>query len=251
MPCTRSVTWPGLRVSISCVPLALPRISTPPTAPCSQRMAVQPVTASKSETWPTRIPGMSVSPFMAGFSGYMVASDRGPNLLAGSAERACACCSGIFLARRKGPEKHLPPPSLRRRYRPPNGRDRGGLAADCGDDRILQRRGDGAADVARALAIRAGRQDRHAGVPDAGARTRAGADGDHGGGAQFHGDGERTRVDESHRADRRHARAGHGPRTETGDAADYRHVRDAPAIDDRSEERRVGKECRSRWSPYH
>ena len=23
------------------------------------------------------------------------------------------------------------------------------------------------------------------------------------------------------------------------------------AIDDRSEERRVGKECRSRWSPYH
>ena len=27
----------------------------------------------------------------------------------------------------------------------------------------------------------------------------------------------------------------------------YRHFRD----DDRSEERRVGKECRSRWSPYH
>ena len=24
-----------------------------------------------------------------------------------------------------------------------------------------------------------------------------------------------------------------------------------PAFDDRSEERRVGKECRSRWSPYH
>ena len=23
------------------------------------------------------------------------------------------------------------------------------------------------------------------------------------------------------------------------------------AIDERSEERRVGKECRSRWSPYH
>ena len=23
------------------------------------------------------------------------------------------------------------------------------------------------------------------------------------------------------------------------------------AADDRSEERRVGKECRSRWSPYH
>ena len=25
----------------------------------------------------------------------------------------------------------------------------------------------------------------------------------------------------------------------------------AQVIDDRSEERRVGKECRSRWSPYH
>ena len=24
-----------------------------------------------------------------------------------------------------------------------------------------------------------------------------------------------------------------------------------PGADDRSEERRVGKECRSRWSPYH
>ena len=26
---------------------------------------------------------------------------------------------------------------------------------------------------------------------------------------------------------------------------------DIPQIDTRSEERRVGKECRSRWSPYH
>ena len=26
---------------------------------------------------------------------------------------------------------------------------------------------------------------------------------------------------------------------------------DAVPFDDRSEERRVGKECRSRWSPYH
>ena len=24
-----------------------------------------------------------------------------------------------------------------------------------------------------------------------------------------------------------------------------------PLIEERSEERRVGKECRSRWSPYH
>ena len=25
----------------------------------------------------------------------------------------------------------------------------------------------------------------------------------------------------------------------------------SPGVGDRSEERRVGKECRSRWSPYH
>ena len=35
----------------------------------------------------------------------------------------------------------------------------------------------------------------------------------------------------------------------------YPHLRDVPdfrhKLWDRSEERRVGKECRSRWSPYH
>src|SRR3712207_8144285 len=31
----------------------------------------------------------------------------------------------------------------------------------------------------------------------------------------------------------------------------YSLVRDGMARDVRSEERRVGKECRSRWSPYH
>ena len=29
------------------------------------------------------------------------------------------------------------------------------------------------------------------------------------------------------------------------------YARTLPKRDDRSEERRVGKECRSRWSPYH
>ena len=28
-------------------------------------------------------------------------------------------------------------------------------------------------------------------------------------------------------------------------------LNDWKAMDERSEERRVGKECRSRWSPYH
>src|SRR3989441_13360411 len=45
-----------------------------------------------------------------------------------------------------------------------------------------------------------------------------------------------------------------------GNVADDRHVDLDPLgdrrridvdVDDRSEERRVGKECRSRWSPYH
>src|SRR2546426_10342537 len=34
-------------------------------------------------------------------------------------------------------------------------------------------------------------------------------------------------------------------------ARDYNEVKDLGALKSRSEERRVGKECRSRWSPYH
>ena len=34
-------------------------------------------------------------------------------------------------------------------------------------------------------------------------------------------------------------------------SARYEEMRDAFQRNDRSEERRVGKECRSRWSPYH
>ena len=32
---------------------------------------------------------------------------------------------------------------------------------------------------------------------------------------------------------------------------DYSGTQACKALRDRSEERRVGKECRSRWSPYH
>src|SRR3989449_11602254 len=42
-------------------------------------------------------------------------------------------------------------------------------------------------------------------------------------------------------------RTGHQPREIVCDAARP----DRPAEPARSEERRVGKECRSRWSPYH
>src|SRR2546429_1813942 len=41
---------------------------------------------------------------------------------------------------------------------------------------------------------------------------------------------------------------------ESGDASrstPAKHAPTVPALSGRSEERRVGKECRSRWSPYH
>src|SRR3712207_7688103 len=40
-------------------------------------------------------------------------------------------------------------------------------------------------------------------------------------------------------------------RQRPADAAHDRAVAGGPAAAGRSEERRVGKECRSRWSPYH
>src|SRR2546422_10173565 len=45
------------------------------------------------------------------------------------------------------------------------------------------------------------------------------------------------------------ARVHQEPTAECGERADERALRRGAA--DRSEERRVGKECRSRWSPYH
>ena len=42
-----------------------------------------------------------------------------------------------------------------------------------------------------------------------------------------------------------------GSATETLDGQDYSKNVDMAAVEGRSEERRVGKECRSRWSPYH
>ena len=41
------------------------------------------------------------------------------------------------------------------------------------------------------------------------------------------------------------------PAKEMGVAASDFTPQYEPTEDDRSEERRVGKECRSRWSPYH
>src|SRR5256885_3484631 len=51
-----------------------------------------------------------------------------------------------------------------------------------------------------------------------------------------------------------HDRRGHGRSTQTSDGHDMDHYADdlaALTAHLRSEERRVGKECRSRWSPYH
>src|SRR5580692_1985216 len=45
-------------------------------------------------------------------------------------------------------------------------------------------------------------------------------------------------------------RSGVGARARARSAA-RRYARGCPRVGARSEERRVGKECRSRWSPYH
>src|SRR2546430_4973620 len=55
---------------------------------------------------------------------------------------------------------------------------------------------------------------------------------------QFHGD---SYAHSRHRADR----------PEQADGQPLHDETQATVHDERSEERRVGKECRSRWSPYH
>ena len=40
-------------------------------------------------------------------------------------------------------------------------------------------------------------------------------------------------------------------KTTTDTAVDYQETPEQTEVKTRSEERRVGKECRSRWSPYH
>ena len=42
-----------------------------------------------------------------------------------------------------------------------------------------------------------------------------------------------------------------GKRTDALEASAWNESKWISAVDARSEERRVGKECRSRWSPYH
>ena len=52
-------------------------------------------------------------------------------------------------------------------------------------------------------------------------------------------------------ADKLLAEAGVNPDTRVRDITDDEVKKISEAIEKRSEERRVGKECRSRWSPYH
>jgi hypothetical protein len=60
MPCTLSTRLVGLSRSVSRVPGAEPRTSTPPTTPSSVRITVQPVGRRSSVKWPTFTPGTSV-----------------------------------------------------------------------------------------------------------------------------------------------------------------------------------------------
>src|SRR5512136_1178733 len=59
--CTRCI---GRSRSVSRVPGAPPRWSTPPTAPFTHSTTVQPVRARSSPAWPTWIPGTSVMAFL-------------------------------------------------------------------------------------------------------------------------------------------------------------------------------------------
>ena len=52
-------------------------------------------------------------------------------------------------------------------------------------------------------------------------------------------------------ANRQNAGKSTGPRTPEGKAVSSQNAFQSGLDADRSEERRVGKECRSRWSPYH
>ena len=97
--------------------------------------------------------------------------------------------------------------------------DRRRLAAHRGADRLLHRRGAGAADLQHAAAVRLAVADRPTGVALDGARTRPGADGLDGRRPQLQRHGQRTGLHEGDRADRRHARHGRRSIQEAGDAA--------------------------------
>ena len=58
--CTTSTAFSGESKSVSRVPGAAPRTSTPPTAPFGVRITVQPVGRRVSVKWPTLMPGTSV-----------------------------------------------------------------------------------------------------------------------------------------------------------------------------------------------
>src|SRR3990170_6153454 len=63
--CTVCTRLTGSSRSVSRVPGAPPRTSTPPTAPLRHRITVQPVRASASCAWPTSIPDTSVIAFLS------------------------------------------------------------------------------------------------------------------------------------------------------------------------------------------
>ena len=75
---------------------------------------------------------------------------RGPTYLLDLLKEPVLAVQEFFLLAGQGPPEHLSQPPLRRRHRPPDGYHRRRQPAHRGPDRVLQRRGDGPADVARA-----------------------------------------------------------------------------------------------------
>src|SRR5438876_4866729 len=115
--------WRGSRNSRPWTALAQPRSVTPPTAGASQSTTVQPVSPTRSVTWPTRMPGTSVMLPLAltGLPRHLARADPARRDLGPDLERAPGQAPGERDLRRRAPgvgELARRRPRQRRRVRP-------------------------------------------------------------------------------------------------------------------------------------
>src|ERR687885_115679 len=119
---TRSISVPGRHRSVSRVPGAAPRTATPATAPARHSTTVQPVSASRSDQWPTSMPATSV---MASCMQGRTVNGARTRLAAGPAP--LAHCSATWAAGSTAPPPH-PAPRCRAPATPTPIRSPGDLA---------------------------------------------------------------------------------------------------------------------------
>src|SRR5437879_13139766 len=119
-PSTPGTMWRGSRNSRPWTALAQPRSVTPPTAGASQSTTVQPVSPTRSVTWPTRMPGTSVMLPLAltGLRRHLARADPARRDLGPDLERAPGQAPGARDLRRRAPGvgalARRPPPRPRR-----------------------------------------------------------------------------------------------------------------------------------------